>query len=150
MDKIGTFSSEAMPFLAREAKRPGNHLDSKVFFFFFFKKGAKPSLMALLGDGVQPWVFRSASWMFCSDSRGRRDCAARLMIGAQPESHLWNLCMVSCVRAWSGHPEEELWWSSPAPSAISWGAIFPWTQGCHYCQKTSSSPWQLRIRFWFL
>lgn len=148
MDKIGIFSSEGMPFLA-EVERHKSHLDSKNFFFFC-KKGAKPSLMALMGDGVQPWVFRSARWMFRSDSRGRRDSSARLMIGTQPERHLRNLCMISCVRSRAGHTEERLLRSSPLPPAISWGVISPWTQGRRYCQKTSSSPWQLRVRFWFL
>ena len=106
--------------------------------------------MALMGDGVQPWVFRSARWMFRSDSRGRRDCSARLMIGTQPERHLRNLCMISCVRSRAGHTEERLLRSSPLPPAISWGVISPWIQGRRYCQKTSSSPWQLRVRFWFL
>ena len=149
MDKIGIFSSEAMPFLAGEVQRHKSRLDSKNFFFFFCKQGAKP-LMAYMGDGVQPWAFRSASWRFRWDSRGRRDCSVRLMIGAQPERHLRNLCMISRVRPWAGHTEERLLWSSPPPSAISRGVISPWTQGCHYCQETSSFPWQLRGRFWFL
>ena len=43
MDKIGIFSSEAMPFLAGEVQRHKSRLDSKNFFFFFLQTGSKTS-----------------------------------------------------------------------------------------------------------
>lgn len=110
-----------MPFLAGEVQRHKSRLDSKNFFC---KKGAKPSLMAYMGDGVQPWAFRSASWRVSPRLRGRRLFCEANDRGTAKEASPKSLYDFR-DRPWAGHTEERLLWSSPPPSAASAGALFP-------------------------
>lgn len=57
---------------------------------------------ALMGDGVQPGVLSSSTWVLRSDPKGRRDCSTRLIVGPLPQS---DLCMVFCLTLWAGTPK---------------------------------------------
>ena len=58
---------------------------------------------ALMGDGVQPGVLSSSTWVLRSDPKGGRDCSARLTVGPLPQSDLRNLCMIPASRCERAH-----------------------------------------------